>query len=235
MGNIKDNLQHIEDNICKACDTAGRKRDEITLVAVTKTVGIAEIIEVINAGYTNLGENRIPHLEEVSMQTAEYLENNMPQVSVKWHMIGHLQRNKVRKLLRISQTIHSVDSLRLAQEINTVAGRNGQVADVFLQANCSGETQKYGSETGMAVELAGQIDQMDNIRLIGVMTMAAFTDDQREIRETFIRAREILDRIRHANIAPESCKSLSMGMTNDYEIAVEEGATHLRIGSAIFR
>ncbi|AQQ69825.1 pyridoxal phosphate enzyme, YggS family [Limihaloglobus sulfuriphilus] len=231
---IKDNLKRIEENINTACGKSGRSRDEITLIAVTKTVGIQEIIEVIAAGYTELGENRLPHLEEVATLTAEYIENNQPETKVNWHMIGHLQRNKVRKLLPISQTIHSVDSLRLAAEINSTAQKYNITAEIFLQANCSGEQQKYGIEPAETVELAGQIGEMPNIKLAGVMTMAAFTDNEAQIRKTFIRAREIFEQIRGSGISPETCKYLSMGMTNDYTIAVEEGATHLRIGSAIF-
>jgi PLP dependent protein len=233
-GTIKDNLKRIEENINSACRKSGRSREEITLIAVTKTVGIQEIIEVITAGYTELGENRLPHLEEAASLTADYIENNSPGTKVSWHMIGHLQRNKVRKLLPISQTIHSVDSLRLAEEISSAAQKYNITAEIFLQANCSGEQQKYGIEPAEAVELAGQIVEMPHIKLAGVMTMAAFTDNETEIRKTFIRAREIFEKIRAGGISPETCKYLSMGMTNDYTIAVEEGATHLRIGSAIF-
>ena len=149
-------------------------------------------------------------------------------------MIGHLQRNKVKQVLKIASTIHSVDTLRLAEEINNVAGKLGIRPDVLMQVNCSGEPQKYGVPVGAATHLAEQIVTMENLKLIGLMTMAPLTRNKDVVRACFVRAREIFEEIRGERAVTNKFRQLSMGMSQDYEIAVEEGATILRIGSAIF-
>lgn len=235
---IADRLKQVQDNIAAACARARRDVSSVHLVVVTKTAPIEAIREVIDLGYTNLGENRVQQLKQVSDDIAAYLKDesradNLPD-KVAWHMIGHLQRNKVKQTLQICQVIHSVDTLRLAEEINTCAHKMGIHADVLLQVNCSGETQKYGAPVGAAVHLAEQFATMPNLRLTGLMTMAPLTMDKEKARASFARAREIFEEIRALRIAGARFKHLSMGMSQDYEIAIEEGATLLRIGSAIF-
>jgi pyridoxal phosphate enzyme (YggS family) len=193
---------------------------------------------VISLGYNHLGENRVQQLKKISSQIAEFLAQHrddatMPQ-EVHWHMIGHLQRNKVRQILPVVSLIHSVDTLRLAEEINSSAGRMGLRPRVLLQVNASNEPQKYGVPVGAATHLAEQIETLPHLQLIGLMTMAPLTRDKELIRACFTRARELYYEMRGEKIVGKQFTELSMGMSSDYELAVEEGATILRIGSAIF-
>jgi len=153
---------------------------------------------------------------------------------VRWHMVGHLQRNKVRQALDAASTIHSVDSLRLAEEIDSRAGRQDLVADVLLQVNCSMEPQKFGVAVGAASHLAEQVCTLRGVRLLGLMTMAPLVRDPEKARPSFVRLRELFEEMRGEKIGGKDFRHLSMGMTQDYEVAVEEGATILRIGTALF-
>ena len=162
------------------------------------------------------------HFHEFLEENAD--QENMPQ-KVNWHMIGHLQRNKVKQALKICSLIHSVDTLRLAEEINTAANKLEHKINILLQVNCSGEPQKYGAPVGAATHLAEQFSTMNNIRLVGIMTMAPLTLNKDVVRACFIRAREIFEEIRGERLAGSKFKQLSMGMSQDYEIAIEEGAT----------
>ena len=242
MSNIAENLKIVEEKIKDACKRAGRSRESVEMIIVTKTATAEEICEVVKLGYSNFGENRIPHLKQVSQEVAKFILETNAEVSkptlpsrISWQMIGHLQRNKVKQILPLVSSIHSLDTLRLAEEINTAAGKLQMKPKVYLQVNCSGEPQKYGVPVGAATYLAEQICTMPHLQLIGMMTMAPLTDDQDRIRSSFRRAKEIFDDICDLEFHESSFKYLSMGMSNDYEIAIEEGATHLRIGSAIFR
>jgi len=157
----------------------------------------------------------------------------LPQ-EIHWHMIGHLQRNKVRQVLPVTSLIHSVDTLRLAEEINAAAAKLDLCPRVLLQVNTSHEPQKYGVPVGAATHLAEQIETLPNLQLIGLMTMAPLTRDKDTIRTSFVRARELFYEMRGEKIVGRQFTELSMGMSSDYDIAIEEGATILRIGSAIF-
>lgn len=238
MHEIAERLKRVDDNIAAACHRAGRAVENVTTIVVTKTAPIESIKEVIRLGYTQLGENRIQHLKQIAKEIAEYLDNNAENPDlpseVDWHMIGHLQRNKVRSVLKTSSFIHSVDTLRLAEEISETAGKLGITPSVMLQVNCSEEPQKYGVPVGAAIHLADQIVTMDNISLVGLMTMAPLTLDKGIVRASFVRAREIFEEIKDEGLVGKEFLQLSMGMSQDYEIAIEEGATILRIGSAIF-
>lgn len=238
MSKISDRLKQLEEKIASACDRAGRKRNHVKLIIVTKTASIESIKEVISLGYTDFGENRAQHLKQVANDITKFLEdeNGKPNIpdSVNWHMIGHLQRNKTRQVLKHSSVIHSVDTLRLAEEISTASERLNITPKVLLQVNCSGEPQKYGVPVGAATHLAEQITTMPNLRLVGLMTMAPLTLNKDVVRACFVRARELFDEIKGEKIATNKFRQLSMGMSQDYEIAIEEGATMLRIGSAIF-
>ncbi|HPD46983.1 MAG TPA: YggS family pyridoxal phosphate-dependent enzyme [Anaerohalosphaeraceae bacterium] len=235
---ISDRLKTVRNNVRKACDRVGRDPKDVKIIIVTKTAAIEAAKEVIRLGFTELGENRVQHLKQVAAEMDAFLAENKddPNIPKKitWHMIGHLQRNKVKPALQISSIIHSVDTLRLAEEIDQVAAKLGTRPDVLLQVNCSDEPQKYGVPVGAATHLAEQFTTMKNIRLIGLMTMAPLTLNKDIVRRSFVRAREIFEEIKGERlVGPEFCH-LSMGMSQDYEIAVEEGATMLRIGSAIF-
>jgi hypothetical protein len=234
---IAEKLKQIQDSIVAACARARRNTDSVRLIVVTKTASPEQIAEVVEAGCTELGENRIQHLKQIADQVFESLKarnkaDMIPQI--RWHMIGHLQRNKVKASLQICSLIHSVDTLRLAEEIDFAAAKLNLNAPVLLQVNCSGEPQKYGVPVGAAFHLAEQIMSMPNLRLEGMMTMAPLTMDKDLVRTSFGRARELFEEIRSEKIAGSRFRHLSMGMSQDYEIAIEMGATLVRIGSAIF-
>lgn len=235
---ISDRLKTVRQNIRKACARVGRDPADVKLIIVTKTAALEAAKEVIRLGCTDLGENRVGHLKQVAGEMEAFLEEQKddPKVpkQLTWHMIGHLQRNKVKAALQISNIIHSVDTLRLAEEIEQVSAKLGTRPDVLLQVNCSDEPQKYGVPVGAATHLAEQLTTMKNMRLVGLMTMAPLTLNKDIVRASFIRARELFEEVKGEKlVGPEFCH-LSMGMSQDYEIAVEEGATLLRIGSAIF-
>ncbi|MBL7215371.1 MAG: YggS family pyridoxal phosphate-dependent enzyme [Phycisphaerae bacterium] len=238
MSSISDKAKHLQNTIAAACARAGRTENSVKLIVVTKTAPIQAIREVIHLGFTDLGENRVQHLKQITEDLAalfkEHSDDETVLEKINWHLIGHLQRNKVKQTLKICNTIHSLDTLRLAEEINTQAHKQGIHTNVLLQVNCSRENQKYGCPVGAAIHLAEQFCTMPNLRLIGLMTMAPLTMDKDRVRACFARAREIFEEIRGEHIAGAKFKHLSMGMSQDYEIAIEEGATMLRIGSAIF-
>ncbi len=238
MGKISERIEHTKGAIADACARAGRDPDQIKLVIVTKSAGLDQIQDVIRLGFVDLGENRVQQLKRVSAQIDEFLQRNsgnteLPE-KVNWHMIGHLQRNKVRQVLPITSLVHSVDTLRLAEEINTCSAKLGLCPKVLLQVNTSQEPQKYGAPVGAATHLAEQIQTLSNLDLIGLMTMAPLTHNKDVVRACFVRARELFVEMRGERIVGPNFIELSMGMSSDYEVAVEEGATILRIGSAIF-
>jgi len=237
MKKISDRLQYVRDNIASACVRSGRSINEIRTVIVTKTATLENIVEVIKLGCRDLGENRVQHLKQVAADIDKFFESpnsGLLPDKITWHMIGHLQRNKVKQVLEISSILHAADTLRLAEEINTVAGRLEIRPQILLQVNCSGEPQKYGVPIGAATHLAEQIVTMKNLRLTGLMTMAPLTRNKDIVRVCFVRARELFEEIKGENLVGPQFRQLSMGMSQDYEIAVEEGSTMLRIGSAIF-
>ncbi len=237
MAKLSERIERVKETINSTCASVGRDPKEIKLIVVTKSVTIKTIKEVIRLGFTDLGENRIQQLKKVSAQVDEFLtpskKNGLPE-KVNWHMIGHLQRNKVQQALSIASLIHSVDTLRLTEEINTTAAKMNVCPDVLMQVNTSQEPQKYGVPVGAAIHLAEQIESFPNINLVGLMTMAPLTRNQDVIRSCFVRARELFVEMRGEKITGPQFTELSMGMSSDYQIAIEEGATILRIGSAIF-
>jgi pyridoxal phosphate enzyme (YggS family) len=238
MSAIADKLKKVQDDVNNACVRAGRNIKNVKVIIVTKTATLPAIQEVIRQGFTDFGENRVQHLKQVAEEVETFLKENQDDENipskVHWHMIGHLQRNKVKQTLQLCETIHAVDTLRLAEEINTQAHKLGVHANVLLQVNCSGEPQKYGAPVGAAIHLAEQFDTMPNLRLTGLMTMAPLTMDKDRVRACFARAREVFEEIHGERIAGSKFRQLSMGMSQDFEIAIEEGASMLRIGSAIF-
>ena len=234
---IEGNLRKINDNIADVCARCGRHPREISLLAVTKTAGLEAIKAAVEAGLTQLGESRVQQLSERAAQLSAWLQarpNQPAAPKVRWHMVGHLQRNKVKFHLDAVEVIHSVDSLRLAEEINTRAERSGRVIDVLVQVNCSQETQKFGCAVGATMHLAELICTLKNLRLVGLMTMGPLAGGLEAARRSFARLRELFEEMRHEKIGGGDFQHLSMGMSQDYPVAIEEGATILRIGSAIF-
>ncbi|NOY78609.1 MAG: YggS family pyridoxal phosphate-dependent enzyme [Calditrichaeota bacterium] len=224
MGRIAENLKIVRGRIEAACARSGRNPEELTLVAVTKTVSPVHMNEAIEAGVTHIGENRV-------QEAREKFPNVRP---VTWHLIGHLQTNKVKHALRIFQWIQSVDSFRLAEKIEQEASRLGKTIPVLLEVKTSPEETKYGVPVPETLELVQKIAVFTHLRIRGLMTIAPFTDEEKLIRESFQTLRRLREEINRAKIAGVEMEHLSMGMSHDFEMAIEEGATMVRIGTAIF-
>lgn len=237
---LADNLKDVQDRIATACQKAGRESREVTLIAVTKTAAPEQIREILQLGIGDLGEGRVQVLTQRAAQINEFYQRQQSRADstlaprLRWHMIGHLQRNKVKPVLSIVDLVHSVDSLRLAEELDNQAGKMGRRLPILMQINASEEPQKHGVAVGAAVHLAEQIDSMKNLQLIGLMTMAALTENADSARRTFARTREIFEEMKWHKIGGNSFRHLSMGMSNDFEAAILEGATMVRIGSLLF-
>lgn len=223
---IGDNLERVRDRIARAAEKAGRDPEDVTLVAVTKTRSLEEIRSAVEAGAVDLGENYTAEMQE----KAEALGDT----GLRWHAIGHLQTNKVRQIADFVSLIHSVDSLRLCEEISRRAGAVGRVQPVLIQVNLSGEESKFGVGAQEAYALAIELQRLENTRLAGLMTMPPWCENPEENRPYFIELRRLRDRLTAEGVAAESLRHLSMGMTCDYGVAVEEGATVVRVGTAIF-
>jgi hypothetical protein len=238
MTKIATRTKHVKEAVASACARAGRVPEKVKLVIVTKSADIEAIKEVIGLGFTELGENRVQQLKKVSAQVSDVLQQSNGETAVakqvSWHLIGHLQRNKVRQALPLATLVHSVDTLRLAEEISAAGAKLNLQPRVLLQVNTSNEPQKYGVPVGAATHLAEQIESLPNLQLVGLMTMAPLTHNKDVVRACFVRARELFVEMRGEKIVGPQFTELSMGMSSDYEIAIEEGATILRIGSAIF-
>jgi hypothetical protein len=223
---ILSNLAEVKERIADAAARAGRDPQSVRLVAVTKTVPTDAIRTLLAAGQMDIGENRAQQLRDRSRR--------LEAAGVRWHMIGRLQRNKIKYVVPTCSMIHSVDSLRLAEAIEKRAARDDTTAVCLLEVNVAGEEQKGGVEPDEAAELAARIAALPHVDLAGLMTMAPFVDDAEETRPVFARLRERLEHINREADLPRPLTELSMGMTQDYEVAVEEGATIVRIGSALF-
>lgn len=220
---IAENIKSLRERIKRKCDDADRDSSLIKLIAVSKTFGVGEIEEVYNEGLRDFGENKAQELSSKYEKLGD---------KITWHFIGHLQRNKVRNVVPAAGYIHSVDSLQLASEINKYAARINKVQKVLLQFKTSGEESKFGIKSGNELaELASYCRELSNIKVVGLMTIAPLTEDVNEIRQSFRQLRKLRDDL---NADGYGLAELSMGMTSDFEIAIEEGATMLRIGSAIF-
>lgn len=237
---LAEKLEQVRARIAAACAQAKREVREVTLVAVTKTAAPEQIREILQLGVGDLGESRVQVLTQRAMQINEFHQRRVQHADetiapqLRWHLIGHLQRNKIKPILPLVSLIHSVDSLRLAEEIDVQAGKVGRRIPVLLQVNASEEASKYGVAVGAAVHLAEQIDSMPNVQLMGLMTMAPLTEDVDKARPVFARTREIFEEMKWHKIGGASLRHLSMGMSNDFEQAILEGATMVRIGTALF-
>lgn len=222
---IRDNVREVRARIEAAADRAFRDPSDVTLVAVTKTVGLPAVLEAIEAGVTAIGENRV---QEAAAKFAEELP------PVEKHLVGHLQTNKVKKALEIFDMIQSVDSVRLAREISNRCEAEGRAIDALVEVNTSGEETKYGLEPEETIDAVEEMADLGGIRIVGLMTIGAFLPDPEDVRPCFRRLRALRDGVEERVIPGVSMEHLSMGMTNDFEVAVEEGATIVRVGRAIF-
>lgn len=221
---IAENIQAVQTRIEAACDRAFRDPADIRLVAVTKTVGAARIVEAIQAGIDCIGENRI--------QEAAGKFDGLPPV--ERHLVGHLQTNKVKRALELFDVIQSIDSVRLAREVSLRSAAGGRRTPVLVEVNTSGEESKYGLEPDETLAAIDEMADLDGIEVVGLMTIGAFLPDPEDVRPCFQRLRAIRDEIEDRVIPGVRMEHLSMGMTNDFEVAIEEGATIVRVGRAIF-
>jgi pyridoxal phosphate enzyme (YggS family) len=221
---IAENLERVRDQIEGARRRAGLV-DEVKIVAVTKTHPPSVVEAALAAGVERLGENRVQELEE----KVEAIGRDRAE----WHLVGHLQRNKVRQALPLFDLIHSVNSVRLARALSREAERTGQVVEGLVQVNTSGEASKYGFDEADAVAAVSEIVELPMLRITGLMTMAPFTADEKVLRECFAGARRLFEKCSR-EIAEFEAINLSMGMSNDFEIAVEEGSTMVRLGTVLF-
>jgi len=220
---IAGNIQQVRNRIAQAAASVGRSLDEVTLLAVTKTRTPKEIAQAIDAGVRIFGENRV--------QEAKSKCRLLPQ-NLKWHMVGHLQTNKARDAVAIFDCIHSLDSVHIADEVEKRCAAIGKTMGALLEVNVSGEESKFGLKPEEVEEVVRRVMTLPHLRLKGLMTMAPFVDDPQTVRPVFRALRELKDRLNESGIC--QLTDLSMGMTQDYEIAIQEGATIVRIGSAIF-
>lgn len=222
---IKDNLRRVMEAISRAAEKAGRRGEDVELVAVTKTVDVARINEAIEAGVKAIGENRI---QEAAAK------HDMVGDGVRWHLIGHLQRNKVKKAIEVFGLIHSLDSISLSREISSRAVALGKQVEALVEVNISREESKFGLYPEELIEFLKGISVLENLRITGLMTMAPFTDEPEGSRTYFRELRLLSEEVTSCNIENIEMKHLSMGMSQDFEIAVEEGANIVRVGTAIF-
>jgi hypothetical protein len=219
---IKENLMRVRERIERAARKVGRDPNEIKLVAVSKTVEVARIKEAVEAGVSILGEN---YVQEAQKKIEEIGR------SVSWHFIGHLQSNKAKYAIRLFDMIHSLDSLPLAEELNRRAAQSDRVIPVMIEVNLSKEATKFGADEERMLSLAKRIQNLKHLSLEGVMTMPPYFDSPEMSRPYYIALRELKESMAKEGIL---MKELSMGMSNDFEIAIEEGATYVRVGTAIF-
>lgn len=222
---IRENLENVESIIKGSCEKAGRSRDEVALIAVSKTKPLFLLREAYEAGARDFGENKVQDLLDRIPE--------MPS-DVRWHMIGHLQRNKVKYIVGKVALIHSVDSLRLAEEISREAVKQGVEVDVLIEVNVAGEESKFGVAPEETALLAEEISRMPAIHVRGLMTIAPFTEDAEKNRQYFRKLKKLSVDIAGKNIDNVYMSVLSMGMTGDYPVAIEEGATYVRVGTGIF-
>lgn len=222
---LKDNYEAVEKKVAQACARAGRNPSEVTLIAVSKTKPVEMLQEIYDAGARVFGENKVQEICE------KY--DKLPS-DIKWHMIGHLQRNKVRQVIDKVAMIHSVDSYRLAQEISVQAQKKNITMPILIEVNIAGEESKFGMSAENTIQLVEEIAMLPNLKIQGLMTIAPFVEDAEENRQYFREIKQLSVDIKNKNIDNVTMDILSMGMTGDYEVAIEEGATMVRVGTGIF-
>jgi len=224
--NIKENIDSILERTAAAARRSGRNPEDITVIGVSKTVDAERAREAVEGGLINLGENRVQELVSKYEQLSD--------INVKWHLIGHLQKNKVKYIIDKTVLIHSVESLELANEINKRALKHNMTANVLIELNIGEEESKFGIGEESVYDFVKAMEQFDNIKVLGLMTVAPFSENSEDVRWVFRKMKEIFDKISDMKLINTEMKYLSMGMTNDFEIAIEEGANIVRIGTAVF-
>lgn len=222
---ILENISYVEQKIRMACQRAGRKREEITLIAVSKTKPVSLIQEALSVGITDFGENKVQEILE---------KKKVLDANIKWHMIGHLQRNKVKSIIDSVSLIHSVDSIRLAQKIDEEAKKQHKIQDILVEVNIALEESKDGFQKKDIFSFIQDASELDNIRIRGLMTVAPIVENPEENRCYFRELKKLMVDMKSKNIDNVTMDVLSMGMTGDYEVAIEEGATMVRVGTGIF-
>ena len=222
---LKENLINVENNITKACEKAGRNRSEVTLIAVSKTKPVEMLQEVYDQGIRYFGENKVQEMCD-KMEV-------MPK-DINWNMIGHLQTNKVKYIVGKTSLIHSVDSLKLAEEIQKQAIKNNVIVDILVEVNIANEETKFGISKEEAIQMVKDIAKLDHIRIKGLMTIAPFVENPEDNRLYFREIKQLSVDINNQNIDNVCMDILSMGMTGDYMVAIEEGSTMVRVGTGIF-
>ncbi len=225
MSMVVENLAEVEKHICEACARSGRSRDEVTLIAVSKTKPVSMIEELLPGGTRDFGENKVQEL----VDKYEVLPKD-----IHWHLIGHLQRNKVKYVVDKACLIHSVDSMRLAETISEEGVKKGVTVPVLIEVNVAGEESKFGVTLEETEGLVREIAKLPSIQIKGLMTIAPYVEDPEENRVHFSRLKQLSVDIKNKNIDNVSMDVLSMGMTGDYQVAIEEGATMVRVGTGIF-
>lgn len=225
MDDIKVNITDIKEEIKQICHGCGRNPEDITLIAVSKTIDTERINYAVDCGISNLGENKVQEIMDKHESVAK---------NVKWHLIGHLQTNKVKYIIDKVELIHSVDSIKLAEEISKRAEKYNITKDVLVQINVAEEESKFGISLDEAVNFVKSISGFDNIRIKGLMTIAPYSENPEGVRLVFRQLREKFDELSQMDLPNTDMKYLSMGMSNDYRIAIEEGSNMIRIGTAIF-
>ena len=222
---IRENVHFVRNKIAEACQRSGRDPEEVELVAITKTVDVEQINEAMKAGILVVGENRVQEAWRKFQEVGK---------GVHWHIVGHLQTNKVKRVLQFADMIHSVDSVYLAREIQTQAEKLDRTIEILIQVNTSGEESKFGLEPEVTIGAIEEISAFSNLEIKGLMTIGAFLPNPEDVRPCFKLLRDLKDRVNEHKIAGVEIGTLSMGMTNDYEVAIEEGSTMVRVGTAIF-
>ena len=247
MSELAERFTEVKQRVADAARRSGRSPDSVYLVAVTKTAEPEDIRSLIELGHRDFGENRVQQLVQRASIVEEWFERARllartsadrvpfdPAKPVRWHMIGHLQRNKARKVADLCRLVHSVDSLRLAEELQQFANKHDRDIEVLVQVNVSGEESKEGVPIPAAAALVEQIDTMINVHARGLMTMAPYSENPEDARAHFARCRELFEELRAQGLGEGRFDLLSMGMSGDYEVAIEEGSNIVRVGSAIF-
>ncbi len=224
--NIAQNIADILKSIEESAKKLGKSLEDITVIAVTKTVDSSRALQAFEAGLSDLGENRV--------QEFVNKHENLKNYDIDWHIIGHLQKNKVKYIIGKVKLIHSLESLSLAEEIDKRSKQHGIVTDVLVELNIAEEESKFGIKKDNLIDFLKSVKEFENIRIVGLMTVAPFAENKEDVRWVFKEMKHLYDTISNMSFKNVEMKFLSMGMTNDYDVAIEEGANIIRIGTAIF-
>ncbi|MCE9619677.1 MAG: YggS family pyridoxal phosphate-dependent enzyme [Planctomycetes bacterium] len=236
---LRERLNSVRQRVDAAVKKSGQKPGSVVLIVVTKTASIEQIREMVNMGQVDFGENRVQQLSQRAATIGEWLSRRKemdPQVTlptVRWHMVGSLQRNKVKKCVEVSRLIHSIDSLRIAEEVQEASTRRPARTEVLLEVNVSGDSNKHGISPPAVKHMVDQLSTMPNLKPRGLMCMGPLEGGVAAARETFLRCRELFEEVRGSGAGGDRFDILSMGMSGDFEMAIECGSNMVRVGSAV--